>query len=254
MTPPGTVSATDQATLVNYLDNGGNLYIESVNLGMDHTTSNMLIKCGVKFQDDGTSYDVDTLFSQNQELMEAVDYFYGGGASPHYSVDRLLPNGSSILYSSNDGFPRLFLLDNETYKVISSSIVFGALVNSENLSLKPYLMAEMINYFLGVGTITGITDLLNGNNETAVSSFPNPFSSSTNIKFTLLEDSFVEIEVFDALGKLVTSLRSENLPAGEHSVVWDATTSEGRQVERGFYFYNVKMNDQQYSGKMIFNR
>jgi hypothetical protein len=214
----------------------------------------LLISCGIKFQDDGSSYDVDTLFSQSQQLMKSVNYFYGGGASPHYSIDKLLANGSSILYSSNDGFPRMFLLDNETYKVISSSIVFGALMNSDNLSLKPYLMAEMVNYFLGIGTVTGITDLMNGKSETTVSSYPNPFSTSTNIRFTLLESSFVEIEVYDALGKLVINLGGENLPAGEHSVNWDATTSEGRQVERGFYFYNVKMNDQQYSGKMIFNR
>lgn len=204
--------------------------------------------------DDGSAYEVDTLFNQSQDLMKSVDYFYGGGNSPHYSIDRLLPNNSTILYKSNDGFNRMFLYDNETYKVISSSIVFAALVNSENLSLKPYLMAEMINYFLGIGTVTGITDLLTGQSQPEVSSYPNPFNTTTNIRFTLKENSFVQVDVYDALGKLVRNLGAENLPAGEHSVSWDATNDQGIKVDKGFYFYTVRMDERQFSGKMIFNK
>jgi len=186
--------------------------------------------------------------------MESVNYFYGGGASPHYSIDNLLANGSSLLYSSDDDLGRMFLFDNETYKAISSSIVFGALKNSDNLSLKPYLMAEIINYFLGISPVTGITDLLNPLQKPEVSNYPNPFSESTSITFTLTKDAFVEIEVYNALGKNISNLGGENLPAGNHSIQWNASSDNGRQLEPGFYFYTVKIDNKQYSGKMIYNR
>ncbi len=184
--------------------------------------------------------------------MNSVHYFYGGGNSAHYSIDRLLPNNSTVLYKSNDGYNRMFLYETDVYKVISSSIVFAALVNSENLSLKPYLMAEMINYFLGIGIVTGISDLLAGNSQTSVNSYPNPFNASTTISFTLTENSFVQVAIYDAMGKMVRNLGGENLSAGEHAITWDATNDDGMHVEKGFYFYTIQMDEQLQSGTLIY--
>ena len=56
MTPPGTVNAADQAKLNSYLeDNGGNLYVESVNIGIDHFGTEFLEKLGIKFKNDGVA-------------------------------------------------------------------------------------------------------------------------------------------------------------------------------------------------------
>lgn len=74
--------------------------------------------------------------------------------------------------------------------------------------------------------------------------YPNPFNPSTKIKFTLPVQSNAILEVFDILGRKITTLASEELPAGQHIYEWDASrqssgvylyrlvTSQGIQIKR----------------------
>ncbi|MEQ9280820.1 MAG: T9SS type A sorting domain-containing protein [Balneola sp.] len=74
--------------------------------------------------------------------------------------------------------------------------------------------------------------------------YPNPFNPSTKIKFTLPVQSNAVLEVFDILGRKITTLASEELPAGQHIYEWDASrqssgvylyrlvTSQGIQIKR----------------------
>ena len=51
--------------------------------------------------------------------------------------------------------------------------------------------------------------------------YPNPFNASTKIEFTLARTSYVALKIFNTLGQEVTTLTSEVLPAGSHSVAWE---------------------------------
>lgn len=53
--------------------------------------------------------------------------------------------------------------------------------------------------------------------------YPNPFNPVTTVDFSLPEDSRLEIIVYDAMGREITSLFSGNMPAGYHSMNWDAS-------------------------------
>jgi len=53
-------------------------------------------------------------------------------------------------------------------------------------------------------------------------SYPNPFRSQTTIQFSLDRFQDIEIEVYDMLGRRVSTLLQDELPAGEHSIVFDA--------------------------------
>jgi len=55
--------------------------------------------------------------------------------------------------------------------------------------------------------------------------YPNPFNPTTNITFYLPEERNVRVEVYNIVGQQVSLLVSDTLPAGEHSVVWDASNS-----------------------------
>ncbi len=63
--------------------------------------------------------------------------------------------------------------------------------------------------------------------------FPNPFNASTTIRYGLERRSRVRIDIFDLLGRRITTLLEEERPAGFHSVVW--TTN----VTSGVYFYRI---------------
>ena len=67
--------------------------------------------------------------------------------------------------------------------------------------------------------------------------YPNPFNPSTTISFSLPSLSFVTLKVFDALGREVSNLVSEELPAGTYTRRWNA---EG--LASGIYFYRLQTN------------
>jgi hypothetical protein len=64
--------------------------------------------------------------------------------------------------------------------------------------------------------------------------YPNPFNPSTKIKFTLPVQSNAVLEVFDILGRKITTLASEELPAGQHIYEWDASRQSS-----GVYLYRL---------------
>ena len=53
--------------------------------------------------------------------------------------------------------------------------------------------------------------------------FPNPFNPSTTIEFILGEDSYVKLEVYNALGEKVADLLNENKEQGSYKIKFDAS-------------------------------
>jgi hypothetical protein len=81
--------------------------------------------------------------------------------------------------------------------------------------------------------------------------YPNPFNPDTRIDFSLKEDASVVLEVFNIKGQRVTTLVNEDLPAGNHSVVWRGTNSENRSVASGIYFYRLVSPEKTITKKML---
>lgn len=81
---------------------------------------------------------------------------------------------------------------------------------------------------------------------------PNPFAGSTAIQFVLNDEERITIGIYDARGEQVAVLASDQkLPAGFHSLEWNAVSDEGNRLDRGLYFYRIIGSDTLYSGKMI---
>lgn len=68
--------------------------------------------------------------------------------------------------------------------------------------------------------------------------FPNPFNPVTTINYSLPNNGFVTIRVYDLLGKKVAELVNENQEAGNYSVTFDALN-----LPSGIYIYTLKVND-----------
>lgn len=64
--------------------------------------------------------------------------------------------------------------------------------------------------------------------------YPNPFNPTTTIKFALPKASDVSLIVYDILGRKVVELVNGNLPAGYHTVMFNASN-----YASGVYFYRL---------------
>jgi hypothetical protein len=70
--------------------------------------------------------------------------------------------------------------------------------------------------------------------------YPNPFTGSTSISFSVVRESHVELEVYDIRGRKVVTLVSGMMPAGRHLARWDGRSAGGHPVSPGMYFYRFR--------------
>jgi photosystem II stability/assembly factor-like uncharacterized protein len=75
--------------------------------------------------------------------------------------------------------------------------------------------------------------------------YPNPFNPSTKIKFTIPKSSFVNLKVYDVLGREVAILINEVKPVGVYEVEFNASN-----LSSGLYFYDLNAGGQKLSRKM----
>jgi hypothetical protein len=68
---------------------------------------------------------------------------------------------------------------------------------------------------------------------------PNPLSVRTAIDFVLSEPVRAQLRVFDANGRLVSSLLDQDCPAGRNRVVWDLSQGGAAHVPTGTYFLTL---------------
>jgi hypothetical protein len=76
--------------------------------------------------------------------------------------------------------------------------------------------------------------------------YPNPFNPTTNIHFSIGNCQFVNLKIFDLLGREVVVLVNEEKPAGKYSVTWDASS-----FSSGVYFYRLNAGSYINTKKLI---
>jgi hypothetical protein len=85
-------------------------------------------------------------------------------------------------------------------------------------------------------------------------SHPNPFNTSTEIRYTVPDDSNVQLAIYDVSGRLVATLVDQRQSAGEHMVVWDGREPAGARTASGVYFARLKVGGEIQTGKIILPR
>jgi flagellar hook assembly protein FlgD len=76
----------------------------------------------------------------------------------------------------------------------------------------------------------------------------------TTIEYSLAEDGFVEISIYNDINQKIRELVTEYKPAGMHTVIWDGRDEDGRMVSSGVYFSRISMGDHTASGRMLLLR
>lgn len=76
--------------------------------------------------------------------------------------------------------------------------------------------------------------------------YPNPFNPTTQIRFALTKPGYVKLEVFDLLGRKVTTLVDQQLGISTHQADFDATG-----LASGIYFYRLQTDTVAQTRKML---
>jgi len=76
--------------------------------------------------------------------------------------------------------------------------------------------------------------------------YPNPFNPSTMISYSIPQNSFVTLKVYDVLGNEVSTLVNETKEVGTYAVRFDASG-----LSNGIYLYTIKANNFTSTKKMI---
>ena len=69
---------------------------------------------------------------------------------------------------------------------------------------------------------------------------PNPFNPRTMVRFSLAQNGPVRITVFDVSGRSVKTILDGRLTSGIHSVIWDGTNGQGKEVPSGVYWVQME--------------
>ena len=81
---------------------------------------------------------------------------------------------------------------------------------------------------------------------TVEGNFPNPFNPETVIAYNLPSATHVQVTVFNTLGQQVAQLVNHTQNAGRHIVRFDA-----KHLASGFYFYQIRTQNQMITNKMM---
>jgi hypothetical protein len=84
--------------------------------------------------------------------------------------------------------------------------------------------------------------------------YPNPFTRSTGITFKVVEESPVQLYIYDLSGRRVLEIVNKTFLPGEFTYYWNARDAANRAVNPGTYIYRLQIGNRTETGKMVLIR
>ena len=249
-TPPGTVSFNDQQILINYLDNGGSVYIEGADVAFNHHNEPFFAYFGTDIIDTGNTDEINVLTGADGTFAEDITCNIFGGSDAHYKIDNLFPTTGTAFFTSDD--QKIRAISNETaiYRTICSSVILGSFADGDGLNTKAFIMGQYINYLTRQATsvnensITPNTIVLGKN-------YPNPFNPTTTINYNISKQANVKLSIYNLKGEKVRVLVNKILNAGSYKAVWNGKNNAGKIVASGVYLYKLSSENSTQLKRMI---
>jgi hypothetical protein len=243
------LSAEEGQVLADYLNQGGNLYMEGADTwyyDQQTTPTPVHPMFSISGLEDGTG-DLVQLDGQPGSMAEGMTFAFTGENS---YIDHIgaIPPAQLMFMNSNPQYGTAVSYDGGTYRTIGCSFEFGGLQDGDKN--KDDLMIQILEFFNIQGVWTNVKE-----NEpvasVSVGSYPNPFRNETVISFETQKESRVSIGIYNISGQLISMLFDDEVSAGRHEVRWDGSNSSGNTVAEGMYFYRLQSADEQVTGKLM---
>ena len=260
-----SLAAADQFRLLDYLENGGKLFISGSEIGYDFARTTAVEKNRYEYllraQYLGDLSGSNRVLGEQGTVFEGLDFEYGTMNGPNLYIedypDYIQPkNGSqtALLYGNlriaGIQFTGTYGQSSQVAQLVYLGFTFETIVQPED---RAALMGRVLDYF---GIVTRIPE------DAAVlpdrlilqPNFPNPFNPVTTISYAIprqLAGKRVQLEIFNILGERVRQLVNRRQMAGTYRVQWDGRDDGGVPVASGVYLYRLKVADRHLSRKMM---
>ncbi len=168
---------------------------------------------GINTTGNGIGHDIVTSINEDKELTFILNDYYEARENKFNEGEISYP-----FYKLPDGEHTLSLKAWDVYN--NSSIAY---LDFTVISLNELIVSNLMNY-------------------------PNPFINKTNFVFNHNqsgEDINILIEIYKLDGKLVKQINVKMLAEGNkiEPITWDGSTDSGGKIARGFYVYNVTVQN-----------
>ncbi|MEO8513539.1 MAG: T9SS type A sorting domain-containing protein [Ignavibacteria bacterium] len=120
----------------------------------------------------------------------------------------------------------------------SGMVVYGYAVSSNGNVIR---LADTLNILTGLNNNNNIPSKFS-----LSQNYPNPFNPVTNINYTIAQNTFVKITVFDVLGREVRTPVNEFKQAGSYEINFNA-----EDLGTGIYYYRINAGGYTDTKKMI---
>ncbi len=91
--------------------------------------------------------------------------------------------------------------------------------------------------------LTGIDLFKTKRNFSLFNNYPNPFNSSTVIRFQLSRTADIKLSIYNIRGEQVKSWEMKNMKSGYHHIPWNGTDYTQSPVSSGIYIYRLTVNE-----------
>ncbi len=113
-----------------------------------------------------------------------------------------------------------------------------------NILAVPIFYGNYIDFVEISPTLTDFSEVPS-HYELDIMNYPNPFNSLTTIKYHLDSPSFVGIDIYDILGRKITTLNKGFRNAGYYHAIWDAG-----EASTGIYYLRIKTDNRSLTRRM----
>lgn len=100
-------------------------------------------------------------------------------------------------------------------------------------------------------SLTNITRVIVPKDFTLLDNYPNPFNNETQIRINLTVKENLRVEIYDNNGRLVRTLYTGKLSAGEHFFVWNGEDNYNAPISSGIYYCVLRSNTIQKIRKLV---
>lgn len=97
-----------------------------------------------------------------------------------------------------------------------------------------------------VNNIVTVKDIVASKSELQLINYPNPVIDNTTIEFTLSTKANVNLQIWDAYGRLQETLINELMQEGKHSIPFNK-----KNLKSGIYYYSLTADKKRKTNKMV---